>query len=86
MSAFGGKVDIMSRQSALFGLDARRADHLAPLLRFVGNELAVIGWRARQRRPAHVNEPRLDRWIGKTCVNPLVEAFDNFSGRALWRS
>ena len=38
-------------------LDIRRPDHLAPLLGFVGDELAEIARRARNRHAAHT-EPR----------------------------
>src|SRR6516164_6789554 len=71
--------------SELFGLDSGRPNHLAPLLCFVGNKLTVLGWRARQRRAAHVSEPRLDRGISKTCVNLTVEPLDDFGGRTLRR-
>ena len=39
------------------GLMAGELDHLAPLLGFVGDELAEVGGRARKRRAAEVGEP-----------------------------
>ena len=39
--------------------DAGELHHLAPFLGFVGNELAKIGGRARQRDAAEVVKPRL---------------------------
>src|SRR5215469_18113899 len=44
------------RASVIFApslrLDVGRPDHLAPLLGFVGHELAEVGGRARKHRPA----------------------------------
>jgi hypothetical protein len=38
--------------AASVGLDVGRADHLAPLLGFLGDQLAEVGGRARKRRAA----------------------------------
>src|SRR5215831_17335074 len=40
-------------------LDVGRADHLGPLLGFVGDELAEFGWRHRHRHAAQIGEPAL---------------------------
>src|SRR6516225_4847552 len=39
-------------------LDVGRPDNLAPLLRFIGDQLAEVGGRARKHRAAEVSEPR----------------------------
>jgi hypothetical protein len=45
--------------TASLWFDASELHHLAPFLGFVGNELAKIGGRARQRDAAQVVKPRL---------------------------
>ena len=67
-------------------LDVGRPDHLAPLLGFVGDELAEVGGRARKRRAAEVGEPRLDLGIGEAGVDLLVELVDDLGGRVLRRA
>jgi hypothetical protein len=61
-------------------------DHLGPLLGFVRNELAELGWRAGKRRAAQVSKPRLDFGIGERRVDLLVQLIDDFGGRALRRA
>src|SRR5262249_58893595 len=39
-------------------LDIRRPDHLAPLLDFVGDELAELGGRARTHPRSQISKPR----------------------------
>src|SRR5215831_8173197 len=46
-------------------LDAGEFDHLGPFLGFVGDELAEVGRRERNRRAAQVVKPRPDLGIGK---------------------
>src|SRR5262249_11195243 len=53
-------------------LDARELDHLAPLLRFLGNEFPEIGGRERDHGAAEVGKPRLDFGISKAGVDLLV--------------
>src|SRR5258705_11913877 len=67
----------------LLRLDARELHHLAPLLDFVRDELAEVGGRVDKRRGSHVGDPRLDSWIGKSCVEFLIELVDNLDGRVL---
>ena len=62
-------------------LDVRRPDHLAPLLGVVGDELAEVGGRARQRRASEVSQLRLDFGIGEACIDLLVEPVDDFGRR-----
>src|SRR4051794_9528136 len=62
------------------GLDVCRPDHLAPLLGFVGNELAEFGWRPGKHRTAQ-GEARPDPWIGERRVNFSVELVDDLNGR-----
>src|SRR5499427_10269346 len=64
-------------------LDAGELDHLAPLLDFIRDELAQLGWRARQRRAAKVGQSRLHSGIRERSVDLLAELVDNFGGRAV---
>src|SRR5262249_36611414 len=50
-------------------LDAGRPDPLAPLLGFLGNELAEVGGRAGKHGAAQFNKPRLQLGIGKGGVD-----------------
>src|SRR5262245_12006711 len=66
----------------LLRLDVGRPNHLAPLLGFVGDELAEVGRRANKHRAAEVSKPRLQPRIGNTGVNLLVKLLDNVGWRA----
>src|SRR5215468_3099 len=66
-------------------LDAREPDHFGPFLGLVSEELAERGGRARNRDGAEVGDPRLDRRIGETGIDLLVEPVDDGGGRVLWR-
>jgi hypothetical protein len=50
------------RQPGSLRLDARRLDHLAPLLGFACNQLAEVGGRARKHGRTQVGSPR--RYLG----------------------
>src|SRR5262245_33491605 len=63
--------------------DVRELDHLAPLLGFVGKELAVVGGRARNRSAALFGKPRLDLRIGEARVDLTIELVDDFGRRVL---
>src|SRR5262245_27907111 len=67
-------------------LDVGRADHLGPLLGFVGNELAEVGRRACERVATRLSHPCFDLRIGERGVGLLVELVDDFSGRARRRA
>ena len=54
-------------------LDASELHHLAPLLGFVGDELAEVGAREREHVATQVGKARLDLGIGKASVDLLVE-------------
>src|SRR5205807_9570817 len=62
-------------------LDTRELHHLAPLLDFIGDELAKIGGRARKHRAAQVGKPCLKLGIGEGGVDLVVELVDDL-GRA----
>src|SRR5260370_37476521 len=51
--------------SALFRLDVGCPDNFAPLLGFVGEKLAELGWGEGSRRAAQVANARLDFGIGE---------------------
>ena len=70
-------------QVTLIRLDVRRPDHLAPLLRFVADELAKVSGRKRERVATQVGEPRLVLRIGEASVDLLVKFVDDLGGRGL---
>src|SRR5262245_50380406 len=72
-----GGYGILAPTAASVRLDVGGPDHLAPLLGFVGDELAEFGGRHRHRHAAQIGEPRLDRGIGEAGVNCLVELVDD---------
>ena len=51
-----GAVTRYARGSPLLELDVGRPDHLAPLLRLVGDELAEVGRRARKHSTPDISE------------------------------
>src|SRR5262245_43750782 len=61
-------------------LDAGELDHLAPLLRFVGNELSKVGVRTCEHRTSQVGEALLHVGIGESGIDLLVELLDNLRG------
>jgi hypothetical protein len=58
--------------SASLRLDVEGPDDVAPLLRFVGDELAKVGGRKREHGAAEIGKPRLDIGIGEASVDLLV--------------
>jgi len=66
---------------SLFRLDVGRPDHLAPLLGFVGNELAEVGWRAGHLNAALIGKLRLQLGISKAGVDLPIKRLDNVGGR-----
>src|SRR5262245_21606663 len=52
-------------------------DHLGPFLRFVGEELAELGWRERERRAAEIGKARLDFGISEGNRDLAVELIDD---------
>jgi hypothetical protein len=50
-------------------LDVEGPDHVAPLLRFVGDELAEIGWRTLKDRCAQGGKSRLDLGISEGGID-----------------
>jgi hypothetical protein len=66
----GGRVDSAAR---LVRLGAGCFDHLRPLLRLLGEELAELGGRAGQDAAGGVGEPRLHLGIGEGRIDRLVE-------------
>src|SRR5262245_8660876 len=64
-------------------LDVSRPDHLAPLLRFVGDQPAKVGGHHRQRHATKVGKPRLDLGIGKAGIDLFIELLDDLCRRIL---
>src|SRR5262245_42424820 len=69
------------RRDTSFRLDVGRPDHFAPLLGFLGDQLAEVSGRTRKHRAAEVSEPRFHVGIGKGRVDLRVELVDNFYRR-----
>src|ERR1700682_1555981 len=66
--------------------EARGLHDLAPLLGFIGDELAEFsgshgGWDAAQ-----IGQPRLHPGVGERRIDFLVELGDDFGGRVLGRA
>ena len=64
-------------------LDVEGPDDVAPLLRFVGDELAEIGWRPLKDRCAQGGKSRLDLGISEGGIDFLVELVDDLGRRVL---
>src|SRR5260370_18632067 len=62
-------------------LDVGRADDLAPLLGFVGDDLAEVGGRTGNQRAAEVGQPNLQFGIGEAGIGLLVQPVDDLGGR-----
>src|SRR5580704_11214639 len=73
-------------ERALLRLDIGRPDHLAPLLGFVGDELAEVGGRAGDYRAAQVGKPRFHRRVGEPRIDLLVQPVDDLHGRFVGRT
>src|SRR5262245_56415457 len=74
--------NIWPRSCGSLGLNVGGADHFAPLLGLICDELGEVGGRARQRRTTHIGKPRLEGGVGKRGVDLLVERADDLSGCA----
>ena len=72
--------------SASFRLDIEGPDDVAPLLRFVGDELAEVGGRTDERCATQIGEPRLHLGIGESGVDLVVELLDDLGRRGLRRA
>jgi len=78
---------VMERRTETAGsicLDACELHHLAPLLGFVGDQLAKVGGRPDEHRAAHVRKPRLQLRVGEGRVDLRVELRNDFGGRSHW--
>src|SRR5499433_3737860 len=64
-------------------LDACELHHLAPLLGFLGDQLAEVSGRTRKHRAAEVSEPRFHVGIGEASVDLLAELVDDLGRRGL---
>src|SRR5262249_18987336 len=64
-------------------LDVERPDDVAPLLRFVDDELAEIGGRERGHVATQGGKPRRPLGIGKPSVDLSVELVDDLCRRGL---
>ena len=71
------------RRSALLRLDIGARMTFPHFSRVVGDELAEVGGRSHQRRPALLGQARLHGGLGKAGVDLLVERVDDLGGRVL---
>src|ERR1051326_6709447 len=70
-------------RASLFRLYICRPDYLAPLLGFVADELAEIGWRAGKYRAAECGNLRFDIRIGESFIDRSVQRVHDLDQRAL---
>src|SRR5262245_7583247 len=68
--------------SASLRLDVEGPDDVAPLLRFVGDELAEVGGRTNERCATQIGKLRLDFRVGERGIDLPVELVDDFGRRA----
>jgi len=61
-----------------FRFDVGCADHLGPLLGFLGEELGEIGRSARKRYSAQIGKPGFESRIGEAGIGLPVELIDDF--------
>src|SRR5262249_53708945 len=64
-------------------LDVEGPDEFAPLLSFVGDELAKVSGREREHVATQVGKARLDLGIGEASADLLVELVDDLGRRGL---
>src|SRR5262245_56126899 len=70
------------RRAASLRLDVGGADHLAPLLDFIGDELSELAGRVRHRRyDSEFDEPLPDPAVEKGGIDQLVERRDDVGRR-----
>src|SRR5215470_9642198 len=67
-----GNMEHLSGITVLIRFDADGLHHLAPLLGFLGDQLAEVSGRTRKHRAAEVIEPRFHVGIGEASVDLLV--------------
>jgi len=73
---------LANSRAASLRLDVEGPDDVAPLLGFLGDELAKVGGRTRKHGAVEIGKPRLDLGIGEAGIDLLVELVDDFGGRA----
>src|SRR5262249_36307896 len=76
----------LARYTRSIRLDVGIADHLAPLLGVIDNELAELGGRGCIGLQAQIDEPRLELGAGKRLVHQLVEDGDDLRRRVRRRA
>src|ERR1700677_1999204 len=74
---------IIPERDGSLRLDARKLDHLAPLLGFLGDELSDVGRRSPKHGAAQVGKPWLYNRTGKCRVDFFVEPVDDVGGCVL---
>src|SRR5262245_7556255 len=77
-----GLRNIGSKTAASVCLDVKGPDEFAPLLRFVGDELAKVSGREREHVATQVGKLRLEFRVGERGIDLPVELVDNFGQRA----
>src|SRR4051812_43566775 len=67
-------------------LDVGRPGHLAPLLGFVGDDLAELGRRTAKDAATEIGDAPFHLGIAQCGIDLLVEPVDDVCGRVSWRS
>src|SRR5262249_62371260 len=78
LTRFSGTYGAAARQSQR--LDPRKRYNLRPFVGFGRNELGEVGRCHRHWHRSEIRDPRLDRWMGKACVDFLIELVHYFGG------
>src|SRR5262249_42920133 len=78
-----GAVEFLAEVSQSFRLDARKPDHLAPLLAFFRKKLLKLSWSADKNSAAQIGEPGSHLRIDEASIDLLVEHVDDLNGRIL---
>src|SRR6516225_7300187 len=80
-SRFGrGRGNGTGPETSSLRLDVGGPDHLAPFLGFLGDQLAELDRRSRQRRAAEVGETGLHLRVVEGRIDLLVELVDDLGG------
>src|SRR5215470_4506919 len=78
------KRHVMERRLGLLRLDARKLDHLRPLLHLGRDEGLTFSRGQRHRHDTEVRKPRLQCRLGQSSNHFLIERGDDLGGQMLW--
>src|SRR5579862_3567217 len=78
--------DVWPKYPGSLWLDARKLDHLRPLLYLGRNKGLTLRRAHRHRRDTQVRKPRLQCRLGQSGNHFLIERVDNLGRQMLWCS